>query len=90
MPSKLSNIDKIRQVLENIDNHLLRVRGISGIPLLYVVRESSPLPAVDQGFGIPTFDTEMIERGPHTGTNFQRDNVTVCNIIRHVTHEGPG
>jgi hypothetical protein len=90
LPGKLTNIEKIRQVLENIDNYLSRVRGASGLPLLYVVRESRALPAVDQGYGVPTFDLEMIERGPHTGAYYQRDNISVWNVIRHVTHEGPG
>jgi hypothetical protein len=79
----------IRQVLENIDDYLLRVRGANGIPLLYVVREVSALPAVDAGYGVPTFDAEMIERGRHVGPHFQRDNIALWNIIRHVSHEGP-
>lgn len=90
LPGKLTNIDKIRQVLENIDDYLSRARGESNIPLLYIVRDSSALPPVDDGYGNPTFDAEMIERGPHTGTYYQRDNITVWNVIRHVTHEGPG
>jgi hypothetical protein len=90
MPNKLVNVDKFRQVLENLDDYLLRVRGVSGIPLSYIVRESVVLPAVDAGCGIPTFDEGMIERGAHTGTHYQRDNITVWNVIRHVTHEGPG
>jgi hypothetical protein len=32
----------------------------------------------------------MILSCPHTVTYFQRDNITVWNVIRHVTHEGPG
>jgi hypothetical protein len=90
LPGKLSSIYKIRQVLEDIDNYHSRVRGSSGVPLLYVVRESAALPAVDPGYGIPTFDDEMINRAPHTGTHYQRDNIAVWNAIRHVTHEGPG
>jgi hypothetical protein len=60
-----------------MDYYLLIDHRVSGLPLLYVVRESSAL--VDQGYGIPTFNTEMIERGPHTGTNFKRDNLSVWN-----------
>jgi hypothetical protein len=90
LPKKLTNVDKIRQVVENIDDNLLRYRWASGIPLLYVVRESAALPPVDLRYGLPTFDTEMIAMGPHTGTYIHRDNIMALNAIRHVTHEGPG
>jgi hypothetical protein len=39
MPSNLLNIDKICQVLENIDDYLARVGGVSGIKLMYVVKD---------------------------------------------------
>jgi starvation-inducible outer membrane lipoprotein len=54
------------------------------------VRESLALPAIDPGYGVPTFDAKMIERGPHKGMKFQRDYISVWNVIRHVTHERPG
>jgi hypothetical protein len=56
LPGKVTNIDKIRQFLEYIDNYMSLVRGANGLPLLYVVRESAALPEVDPGYGIPTFD----------------------------------
>jgi hypothetical protein len=89
-PGKHTIIEKIRQVLENNENYFSRMRGASGLPLLYVVRESRGFPAVDQGYCMPTFDLEMIVRGPHTGAYYQRDNISVWNVIGHVTHEGPG
>jgi hypothetical protein len=68
---------------------LLQVRGVSGIPLSYIVRESAALPGVDAGYGIPTSDEEMIKRGAHTGTQSQCDSITVWNVIHHITYEGP-
>jgi hypothetical protein len=73
----MTNIEKIRQVLENIEDYLHWGGGVSGLPLLYVAYESSALRLLDPGYGMPTNDAELIKRGPHTGTNFQRHNITV-------------
>lgn len=91
LPAKLTTIDKVRVTLEDIDDYLVRKKGSSGLPLAYIVRPivDLPDPLEDPGFGIPTYTLEMIRRGPHTGTFYQRDNVTVWNVVRHVTHEGP-
>lgn len=91
LPSKLTNIDKVRVTLEDIDDYLVRKRGISGVPLSYVVRADVAVPAGvdDLGFGNPSYSLEMIQRAPHVGSFFQRDSVAVWNVIRHVTHEGP-
>jgi hypothetical protein len=37
MPAKLTRIDKVREVLEDMDNYLLRKLRSSGLPLAYVV-----------------------------------------------------
>lgn len=91
LPSKLTTIDKVRVTLEDIDDYLNRKKGISGVPLAYVVRPDIALPdmADDPGFGLPSYLLEMISRAPHAGSFFQRDNVAVWNVICHVTHEGP-
>jgi hypothetical protein len=67
LPSKLTKVDKVRDVLENIDNYLYQKRGSSGLPLAYVVRESVALPQIDPGYGLPTVLEEMVNRGPHQG-----------------------
>lgn len=83
LPAKLTTIDKVRLTLENIDDYLIRKRGISGVPLAYVVRPDVALPVAgdDPGFGNPSFALEMIRRAPHTGSFFQRDNIAVWNVI---------
>jgi hypothetical protein len=90
LPEKLKTVDKIRQSLENIDNYLTRKFGASGLPLMYIVRESVGLPLIDLGLLVPTIHDDMIARGPHTGSVYQADNREVWQVIRHVTHEGPG
>lgn len=91
LPTKLTDINKVRMTLEDIDDYLNRKRGISGVPLTYSVRADVALPDAgdDPGFGLPSYALEMIRRAPHTGAFYQRDNVAVWNVIRHVTHEGP-
>lgn len=91
LPAKLASIDKVRMTLNDIDDYLIRKKGISGVPLAYIVRPDVPLPDIadDPGFGNPTFALEMIQRAPHAGAFYQRDNIAVWNVIRHVTHEGP-
>lgn len=86
LPMKFSKIESARLVTENLDDYLLRKKGVQGTPLAYVTRETVPLPTVDPGFGLPTFVQEMVQRAPHNGAYYQADNVTVWNAIRHVTH----
>jgi hypothetical protein len=92
MPPKLTSIDKVRECAENIDDYLERVLGSYKSPLKGVVRDVVALPVGDEdpGFGLPTYRAEMIRRVPHTGSHFQKDNLAVWVLLRHVTHGGPG
>jgi hypothetical protein len=95
LPEKLTKADKVREVIENIESVLLNMKGLNGVPLLYVVRDQVALPTgigddVDEGFGQPTYAQEMIRRAPHTGVYFREAQKSVWSIIRHVTHGGPG
>jgi hypothetical protein len=92
LPGKLTTVDKVRIILEDIDDYLMRKRGNSDVPLAYVTRENvQPLDdGLDEGFGQPTYTAEMIRRAPHTGTHYENDNRLVWDLIRHVTHDGPG
>ena len=93
LPDKLSRVDKVRVVLENIDNYLIRKRGSSYVPLAYITRETiqPPAPQDDDGFGQPSHIEEMIRRAPHNGIlHYENDNRMVWDLVRHVTHDGPG
>jgi hypothetical protein len=95
LPEKLTKTDKVREVIENIESALLVMKGINDLPLLYVVRDLVALPTgigddIDLGFGLPTYTQEMIRRAPHTGVYFCEAQKSVWNVIRHVTHGGPG
>jgi hypothetical protein len=83
LPGKLTRVDKVRDVLEDIDNYLVRKLGSSGLSLAYVVRDSVALPADDEGYGMPTVTEEMI-------IHYELDTKEIWQMIRHVTHRGPG
>jgi hypothetical protein len=89
-PQKLTKIEQVRDVLEDMDNYLVRKLGSSGVPLAYVTREDVAVPLVDPGYGLPTPNEEMISRAPHVGIYYQQDNKDIWQMIRHVTHGGPG
>jgi ribosomal protein L30/L7E len=48
------------------------------------------LPAINPGYGLLNMVEEMITRGPHIGIHYKEDNDEVWQMIRHVTHRGPG
>jgi hypothetical protein len=90
VPEALKKIENVCVVIEDLDAYLLKVNGRSGCPLMYVCRDDVALPAVDLGFGLPTYCKEMVLRAPHIGQYFQDDNVHVWNIVRNICHDGPG
>jgi hypothetical protein len=92
MPEKLVKQDDARRVIENLDEYLKKRRNIHGVPLSYLVRDQVEAPdiAVDQGYATPSFDEEMIRRAPHIGAIYTSDNKILWNVIRHITHNGPG
>ena len=60
--------------------------SVAGVPLLYVIRITAALPANDPGFGLPTFDVELHDRGRHDGINWPSSNKVVWTMVRHVCH----
>ena len=93
LPGKLSSVDNIRVVLEDLDNYLERKRGATGIPLAAYVRENpdvQPETTDPNGFGTPTILAEMIRRASHQGPTATTDMVAVWEVIWHITHDGPG
>jgi hypothetical protein len=88
LPVKILKVDDIRNKIEDLDNYLMRKRGMSGLPLAYVVREKVELPVDDPGFGLPNPTIEMVERGSHTQPAFDSDSIEVFDVIRHMTHGG--
>jgi hypothetical protein len=92
LPERLTNIDKIRRMIEALDAYFLQKLGASGVPLAYITRLIvTVLPKnQDVAFGQPTYFKDMIRRAPHIGLVYQTDNVTVWNVLRQIFHGGPG
>lgn len=88
VPGKIVKIDDVRTNIEDLDSYLNNALGETYLPLAYLVRDQIALPLVDQGFGMPSYHEEMVRRGDHQGTAFQRDNVALWNVISHMTHGG--
>jgi hypothetical protein len=89
LPTAITKVEDIRTHIEDLDNYLLLRLGETGLPLLYVVRDEVPTPAIDIGFGLPDYIQEMILRGDHGTASYQNDNKEVWNVIRQLTHGGP-
>ena len=85
--AKLESIAKIRVAIENINDHLLKLRGSSGVPLSYITRGLSiPDPATLY----PDDISEMIGRAPHAGRFYRGDNEEVWKVIRTVLYDSDG
>ena len=85
--TKLESVSKIRVALENINDHLFKMRGSSGVPLTYIIRENAvPLPTAQYADDI----SEMIGRAPHAGRFFRGDNEDVWNVICMVLYDSDG
>lgn len=91
-PTPLTTLDNVRDVIENLDDYLLRKKGIYKVPLAYLTRVDIGLPtgADDPGFSRPTFYAEMIRRCPHVGSYYTIDNAALWDVVRAVCHGGPG
>ena len=75
-----------KQWFESITGYLAVKKGKSGVPLLYVIRQDSNLPADDPGFGLPTLNEELVTRGRHNGHFWAADNRSVWLFLRAKCH----
>jgi hypothetical protein len=81
----------IRVLIEDLEEHLNRILGASGVPLAYIVRRLGEPPADEDEDWHEDLDPilgEMIARAPHDGTDYE-DNRHVWHIIRDATYSSP-
>ena len=85
-PSKLKDMQQFRkQGLEPVLSWLTKVRGVEGMPLLYVICDSVMLPkGEDPSNGYELLDAELIRQAPHTEMIFLQDNRKVWGLIHHM------
>jgi len=71
-PAPMVKVDDIKKTLEDIDNVLNKRNRLGGSPLAYITRTVLTLPEntageVDQGFGQPSREAELVRRTRHDG-----------------------
>lgn len=87
------------KTMDCIEDFLRRHRGVTGVPLSYVVRKDMAVPDYDDGYpheNFPTMDMEMIARAPIRNdtddgfvTSYLADREQVWNIISDITYDKP-
>ena len=85
-PGKFTTPGKFKTLMENIHQYLSVMTSVAGVPLLCVIRVTAALPIDDPGFGLPTFDVELQDRGRHAGVYWPSSNKVVWTMVRFVCH----
>ncbi len=73
-----------RDWIESIEGHLEQTISVSGVPMAYVIRPETALPAVDPGPGLPTLDQELLARGRLEGHFWDADNRKLWFLLRKI------
>ena len=55
-----------------------------------MIQTIPPPDDLDPGYATPSHLHELIRRAPHTGPTALTDNEAVWDVVRHITHGGPG
>ena len=85
--AKYTDRTQAREWFETILAFLGEKLGRSGYPVLYVVRKDQALPAVDAGFGLPSFEADLEQRGRvGAGTFWRADNNFLFTFLRSKCH----
>ena len=67
---------------DKFESHLESKIGHSGYPFRYVIGRGAV--GADQGFGLPSFDEELMSRARHAGHYWSGDNKAVWEIIKRL------
>ena len=71
-----------------IDAYLSLLKGVTGIPLIYVIRKEDHTPDINTNFANDRYG-ELIARAPLSGTTYGKDNHRVFQIIKGLVLKGP-
>ena len=84
---KYTDRTQVREWFEAIHAFLEQKCGMSGFPIFHVVREDGNTPAVDAGFGLPSFDADLQQRGRVGRGHFWRaDNSYLFSFLGTKCH----
>jgi hypothetical protein len=87
LPDKFKDAKQYAVFKESLTTYLSQIRGITGVPLTYVVRS---LEAPEPGAEFPDAVANQVANAPLRGAVFSADNSKVYQIIKQLTLEGPG
>ena len=79
--------------IEAIEEYLRGCLGSSGIPLSYVIRDNTDIPAADPPNGYPSLQDELVARAPintpggNRTRQFRNDNIKVWEKISNITRD---
>jgi len=93
VPEKLTQQNRFKKHLDQLDSYLEGTVGTFGAPLAYITREemAAPNDMEDPGPGLPTPDQELIRRTCHERSDpaFCDDLARVWKVIKDMTLGGP-
>jgi len=72
--------------IESIQQYFALRKGQALVPLLYVIRLQEAVPAVDPGFGLPSFEEDIESRGRLDGQFWRADNRAVWLFLKSKCH----
>ena len=78
---------------ETITTHFDEVFGPDGVPLSYIIRDDSEVPAEADDNQADNYAgdhiKELIRRAPHTGATYNADNRTMCRLLKKICQDTP-
>jgi len=93
LPERLTQQNRFKKHLDQLDSYLESTVGTFGAPLAYITRVEVAAPSAieDPGPGLPTPDQELIRRTRHerSGPAFRDDLARVWKVIKDMTLGGP-
>ena len=91
-PEALPELSKTFGIMKFVDQfpaYLRECKGVSGVPLSYVIRDNAAPPAIEPlalnrpwSAAYTTLSEELIARSPHTGPSFEDDNANVYRLLQ--------
>ena len=98
LPGELKEMKKFREWDDHVKTYLRTIRGATGFPLAYVIREDKAVSENDRmgtvgdgpNYDYLSWDDYAIRCTVMTGSHWRNDNMSVWQIINKLVQDGPG
>jgi hypothetical protein len=87
LPTMFKGVEKGLEFDQSFDHHCSRVRGMSGIPIIYVYREHEVVTEAIRTAQYATRDDYLIATTILTGSHYKADNNRVYDLLKDATKE---